>query len=263
MNNVLIGKYYGAESIGYYLRAKQLQDLPSISITEITQKVTFPILSTIQNDNERLAQTFKKIIGFTSFVVIGLMFLLMTIAKPLIIILLTKKWLPSVELFQILCFAGIWLPINFMSMNAIVVKGKTALFLKIDLTKKILSLIIVFFSVPFGVVTLAYSMVVIAVLSFFINGYYTDQIIKYRFIDQIKDILPFLIIAYASSLISRFLMDLADYEPLQLFIGIIVFSSIFLFISRKLNFSEFNELVIIVKKVWHKIFEMINNVLSK
>lgn len=259
INNVLIGKFYGAESIGYYLRAKQLQDLPSVSITEITQKVTFPILSTIQNDDERLAFTFKKIICFTSYIVIGLMFLLMTVAKPLIVITLTEKWLKSVEIFQILCFAGIWFPINFISMNAIVVKGKTGLFLKIDLIKKILSLVLVLVAVQFSVITLAYSMVVIALLSFVINAYYTDRTINYRFFDQIKDILPFLIIGYICSLCSRYLMDFFNYEFMQLITGSVLFSLAFLLISWKLNLSEFNELVIIAKKVWQRIIEIIGS----
>lgn len=251
MNNVLIGKYYGAESIGYYSRAKQFQDLPSISLTEISRKVTFPVLSSIQDDDDRLAKTYRRIIRFLAFIVIGLMFLLMTIAKPLVLVLLTEKWLPSVEIFQILSFAGIWFPINVLSMEAIIVKGKSGLFLKIDLIKKIIALAIIIIASQYGIVALAYGMVAIALISFVVNAIFTEKVIHYRILSQISDLVPFILVAVSSNLLVRNTMVLVDSSLMQLAIGSFSYILLFLLASRIFRFEEYFEL----KKLIINLFE--------
>ena len=140
LTTLIIGKYYTAKDLGYYSRGESMANLPSTNITGILQSVTYPILSKIQDDDKRLIQVYRKYIAVTSLVIFFGMFLLAALAKPLILTLLTAKWLPSVLFLQVFCFALMFDHLCQLNLNILYVKGRSDLVLRLEIIKKTISI---------------------------------------------------------------------------------------------------------------------------
>lgn len=125
---IVIGKFFSANDLGNYTRAQQFSSLPSSNVTGVLQRVTFPILSSIQNEDERLARNYRKILKMSAFLIFPMMLMLSAIADPLIRVLLTDKWEGSIILLQIVCFQMMWYPIHAINLNLLTVKGRSDLF---------------------------------------------------------------------------------------------------------------------------------------
>ena len=139
-NNIytlVIGKVFSPSTLGVYSKAKNLAQFPSSNITSVLQSVTFPVLSTIQNDEERLSDAYKRFLKLSAFVVFPLMVGLAAVADPFIRIALTDKWANAICLLQILCFSLIWYPIHAINLNILQVKGRSDYFLKLEIIKKV------------------------------------------------------------------------------------------------------------------------------
>ena len=138
---LVIGKYFSAAELGYYTRAQLFSNLPSSNITGIIQRVSYPVLSSIQDDSEKLKQGYRKIIKSTMFISFVLMISMAAVSKSMILVLVGQKWLPSVIYLQLLCFVGMLYPLHALNLNILTVKGRSDLFLKLEILKKILLLI--------------------------------------------------------------------------------------------------------------------------
>lgn len=187
---IIIGKFYLPAQVGFYNRAENLQMFPVSAINSIVGKVTFPLFATIQNDDERLKMVYKKIMQMVLFLVTPTLILMAVVAEPLFRLLFTEKWLPAVPYFQILCFNGILYPIHSYNLQILVVKGRSDLFLKLEIVKKILIVLIILISFQFGIYGLLYGSVFGSVLCFFINTHYSGKFLNYTAWQQTKDILP-------------------------------------------------------------------------
>lgn len=207
---VIIGKLFTTADLGYFTRAKGLTQLPSSNITSVIQRVTFPVLSEMQDDLKQLETNYRKLLKMSAFVIFPLMLLLSALGEPLVIILLTEKWLPAVPLLQVLCFGYMFYPIHAINLNLLQVKGRSDLFLKIEIIKKIITTIILIITAPLGVFVMCIGIVISSLISLIINTYYTGKLIQIGFIKQIRDILPIIImsafsgaVAYLPSLFIR------------------------------------------------------------
>jgi teichuronic acid exporter len=192
---IIIGKFFAPAQVGFYNRAEILQMFPVSAINSIIGKVAFPLFATIQNDDERLKMVYKKIMQMVLFLVTPTLILMAVIAEPLFRLLLTEKWLPAVPYFQILCFNGILYPIHSYNLQILMVKGRSDLFLKLEIVKKILTVVIILISFQFGIYGLLYGSVIGSVLCFFINTHYSGKFLNYTAWEQIKDILPILFVS--------------------------------------------------------------------
>jgi len=186
--NVLIGKFFTTQALGQYDRAKKFNDYPVLILTSMISKVTYPLLSEIQEDTARLKKAYREIIQVVFFISAPLMLILSVIAEPLIIWVLGEKWEQASRFFSILCFAGILYPVHAFNLNLLKVYGRSDWFLKLEIIKKINILIVVILMFPFGIYGLVWSSVISSVMALFINTYYTNKLIKYSLIDQLKDI---------------------------------------------------------------------------
>jgi teichuronic acid exporter len=213
---IIIGKFFTIRELGFYTRAKQFSDFPSSNLTQILDRVTFPLLSQIQDDKQKLTEKYKLLIGNTSLVFFPLMILLLTLAEPIIILVLTEKWLSVVWMLQLLCIASIWYPIHALNLNILKVIGRSDLFLKLEVYKKIITTIILIISLPFGIKGLIIGMIIASLIALFLNTSYTQKFINYSLIHQFKDIsivlffnvLMGLIVFYITSLIDNDLMKI-------------------------------------------------------
>lgn len=187
---IIIGKLFSAKDLGYYTRATGYSNLPSTTVTGILASVAFPVLCDIQGDSERLQGAYRRLLRLSAFVVFPIMIGLAAMARPLILVMITAKWEPSVVYLQILCFALMWYPIHALNLNLLQVKGRSDLFLRLEIIKKIIGVSIIFIASSFGVLAMCIGSVISSLLCLFLNTYYTGKFINLSFWYQMKDLIP-------------------------------------------------------------------------
>lgn len=187
---LIIGKYFTATDLGYFTRADQFNNLASQNITAVIQRVSYPVLSTIQDDKIKLKKAYEKLIKSTMLITFVLMISMATLAKPLILVLIGEKWLPSVIYLQLLCFVGMLYPLHAINLNMLNVQGRSDLFLRLEILKKIMAIPIIIIGILLGINEMIISMILISVISFFLNSYYSGKQIGYSSFQQLKDIIP-------------------------------------------------------------------------
>jgi O-antigen/teichoic acid export membrane protein len=157
--------------------------------------VTFPLLSSIQEDDVRLKIIYRKIMQVVIFLISPLLIFSAVLADPIIKTLFTEKWLPSVPYFQILCFSGLLYPIHVYNLSILNIKGRSDLFLKLEIVKTIAIIIFISVSLYWGIYGLLFSTIVSSIFSLYINCYYTERLINYSFNQQISDLYPSLFLS--------------------------------------------------------------------
>ena len=187
---LIIGKFYSPADLGIYNRAKGYACLPAQQGTSVIQQVTFPVLSKAQNDDELLRNAYRKMLKVSAFVIFPVMTMLSALAKPFIVILVTDKWIDSVLLLQIICFSMMWYPIHAINLNLLWVKGRSDLFLRLEIWKKVLGLTVMACTLPFGLVYFVSAGIASSLICLFINTYYTGKLINVGFGKQMRDLLP-------------------------------------------------------------------------
>lgn len=193
---IIIGKFFVAADVGFYTRADSLKQLPVTNISSALNKVTYPLFASIQNDDLRLKKIYKNIMQMVIFIVAPVLIFLAVLADPLFRFLFTGKWAPAVPYFQILCFVGILYPLHSYNLNILYVKGRSDLFLKLEIVKKILLVIIIAVTLQFGIMGLIWGQLISSFLAFFINTHYTGKFLNYNSWEQTKDILPIIFLAF-------------------------------------------------------------------
>jgi teichuronic acid exporter len=202
---IIIGKFFAPAQVGFYNRAQTLQMLPVVSVSSIVTKVSFPLFSSIQNDDVRLKSVYKRIMQMVVFIVTPTLILMAVLGEPLFRLLFTEKWLPAVPYFQILCFTGILYPLNLYNLQILNVKGRSDLFLKLEVFKKIIVVVVILVSFQFGIYGLLYGSVLISVIAFFINTHYSGKFLNYPAWEQTKDLLPIIGLGVLSGAVVYFL----------------------------------------------------------
>ena len=245
-NNIytlVIGKVFSSSALGVYSRADSLAQYPSSNITSVLQGVTFPVLSSIQNEPERLTSAYKKFIRLSAFVVFPLMIGLSAVADPLIRLVLTDKWEGAIYLLQIICFSMMWYPVHAINLNLLQVEGRSDYFMKLEIIKKIQGVIVLCITIPLGLVAMCYGRVVSSVLCLVYNTYYTKKLIDYGFASQMKDLLPILAHSLVMGVIVWMIVLFLPSLWLQLVVGVIAGAAYYLVGAYIMRFDELNELL--------------------
>lgn len=191
----IIGRFFAPSELGYYTRAEQFSSIFSSNFTSIIQRVTYPILSSIQNDLKILKNTFEKIFRLVIFVSFPCMLGIAAIAKPLILISIGEQWRPAIPLLQIICVSGMFYPIHILNLNLLEVKGYSHLVLKLSFIIKIMSLFVIAIGLFYGLYAMLWGSNIISILACFINGRYSKKIIGYSLYHQLFDIIKILSIS--------------------------------------------------------------------
>jgi len=199
--SISIGKLFSPMQVGFYNRADVMQQMPVTITSTSLGKVFFPILIQYQNDDLTLKNTLKTILISVFFFLTPILLFMSVLAKPLFILLFTNKWVDSVPFFKILCINGILYPIHSFNLMILNIKGRSDVFLKLEIIKKVLIASTLFFSYKYGIMAMIYSSVVSSVLSLIINTYFTKKLINYSGINQLIDIIPCLLISLLSALV--------------------------------------------------------------
>lgn len=228
-----IGKYYSASQLGYYNRGNNFASLPSSNLVGILQRVTFPILSKIQDDEEHLICVYRKYIRITSLPVFFLMCMLVGISKPMVILLIGEKWLDCVIYLQILCFAMMFDHITTVNMNLLQVKGRSDYVLRTEFIKKTISFAMIIAAIPLGVMAICLSRVIYTQIAIFLSTYYTGKAYGLSYRKQFVDFFPYFAKAMIAMSLSLILCS-TDFTPYAtITVGIIINSVIFYLLVRR------------------------------
>ena len=215
---LVIGKYFTATELGYYTRADQFQALPSSNLQGIIARVSYPILSTIQNDIPRLREAYKVLIRSTMFITFNLMLGLAAVGKPLILTLIGEKWVPSVIYLQMLCFVGMFYPLHALNLDMLQVQGRTDLYLRLEILKKILAIPVIIMGILYGIKIMIFGMIINTLIAYYLNSFWSGRFIGYSFSAQIKDVFPSFVFASLVNLIVFFEGLLLPFNALSLLV---------------------------------------------
>lgn len=239
---IIIGKFFQSNALGLYSRGEQIASYPSNNITGVIQRVTFPILSQIQNDETQLKNAFTQIIKTTCFIVFPLMMFLIIVAKPLVLIILTEKWIGCVEIIQILSISFMWYPVHILNLNVLQIAGRSDLFLKIEFIKKIIGLIVLFATIPFGIIMMCWGRVLYCFIELFINMYYTNRIIGSTYLQQLRQQIPMFVSALIMGGLSLWTISYIQNNWLKIIVALIQCSFFWLCIVKKHEKITFKQL---------------------
>ena len=243
MSTLVIGKFYKPSDLGYYSRGVQIAQLPSQNFNSIFQRVTFPILAKLQNDEVHLISAYRKYICMSSLLIFFVMTLLAAVGKPLVQILLGERWLEAVIYLQLFCFAQMFDHISAINLNLLQVKGRSDLFLKLEIIKKTISFAILFASIPFGVVAICASKILYSQIAVFINTYYTGKLFNLGYFAQLKDFSIFFIYSILAC-VPAFIISIVNINSYYaLIIGIAVSTCLYYLILQR------NEHMIYIKDI--------------
>ncbi|SJN28656.1 lipopolysaccharide biosynthesis protein [Sphingobacterium sp. JB170] len=205
--NIIIGKFYSARQLGFFERSKAFNDYPVNILTGVMTKVTYPLLSSIQGDTNRISLVYRKIMRLAFFITCPLMFCAAAIAHPLFQFALGDEWLSAVPYFQILCLSSIFYPIHAFNLNVFKVYGRSEMFLKLEVIKKSIITVGLFVGFQFGIMGLVWSSVICNYLALFINTYYSSEMINYNSKQQFYDMLPTFLSAGIMFFVTSFIIN--------------------------------------------------------
>lgn len=244
---VIVGKFYSPATLGQYTRAKQFSQLFSSNLTTVVQRVTYPVLSNIQDDKERMVSAYRRIIKTTMFITAVSMFFLGAISEPLLYCLIGPKWHEAATYLPLICISGSLYPLHAINLNMLQVQGRSDLFLGLEIAKKIIGLLPLSVCIFYGVLPMLYVNLVTGLICYFLNSYFPGKLLGYTSWMQLKDIAP----SYGLATLIAFSVFFLKYLPitnwailpLQIVLGVSIF---FLFCTRS-KMPEYKEVIDMLK----------------
>ena len=240
--SVVIGKVYKASDLAYFNRSDSLTTMTSSLPTSILQSVTYPMLCRLQDDDKALKNGYRRTIRLSGFVVFPLCLGVGAVAFPLINVLYTGVWLYTATLLSIMVFNRMWYPIHAINLNLLIVKGRSDLFFRLEIIKKIQAVVILCVTMPMGLVAMCYGSIVSSLLSLIWNTYYTGKFIHMTIFDQLKDLMPTIILSGVMFVGARLTANYMGNDMLSLICSIAVGVVIYVGGALLFRFPEVKEL---------------------
>lgn len=252
LRNLIIGKMYSSADLAYY---NQGDKFPKIIVTNINtsiDSVLLPTMSNVQEDHISVKRMTRRSIKTSTYIMAPLMMGLAFCAEPIVRLILTDKWLPCVPFLQIFCITYMFYPIHTANLNAIKAMGRSDLFLKLEIAKKAIGMILLLSTMWFGVMAMAYSLLVSTVTSMIINSWPNRKLLNYSFKEQIIDIIPGICIALIMGILVSLIQLFNLPTLLTLIIQILLGAVIYIGLSAILKLESFEYL-----------WSMARNIISK
>lgn len=239
---VVVGKFYSPATLGQYTRAKQFSTLFSSNLTSVIQRVTYPVLSNIQDDKVRMVPAYRRIIKTTMFVTAICMFTLGAVSEPLLYCLIGPKWHEATIYLPLICIAGSLYPLHAINLNMLQVQGRSDLFLGLEVVKKIIGIAPLAVCIIYGILPMLYVNLLVGFISFLLNSYYSGKFLGYSSWMQIKDITP----SYAIAIVIACSVFFFKYLPVSYWIilplQIVIGIAAFLGVCKVTRIGEYQEL---------------------
>ncbi len=241
IQGLIIGKWYSATDLGFYTQAMKLESVPTDSLSQIVNQVTFPVFSKLQDDKQQLLNGVRKNVKAITYLNFPLMVLLIIIAEPLITLLFGEKWLASVPYFQILCISGMVYTLNTLNTNVIKSLGKGKVYFFVQLSKRLVGIALILIGINYGIFGLLWSVSSVGYICLFINMGVNKRLINYGYIEQIKDVGGYYLLSLATGGATYLIckgIQLNSY--LVMLIEILIYLAIYILASRLTNAEGYN-----------------------
>lgn len=246
LHTVLIGKFYTPQDVAYFSNANQLSLYSAGYLNDIIQRALFPIQCEIQDDLEKSRLFFFKMMRLSSYIIFPIMATMMVLAKPFVFSVLTEKWEGMILLMQIISFAYMWYPI--MSSNQMFnVLGRTDLYLKTEIIKKIFFLLIVAVSLKMGVTIMCVGIIVYNFVEMYVTILLLKKVLPVSFKDVFINILPSLSLTIGASLVTILITSLFSVVLIQLIVGVFISILSYIGLSFLLKSQDFSDIIKIIK----------------
>ena len=252
LRNLIIGKMYSASDLAFY---NQGDKFPKVIVTNINtsiDSVLLPTMSNSQDNKERVKQMTRRAIKTSTYVMAPLMLGLAFCAEPIVKIVLTDKWLPCVPFLRIFCITYMFWPVHTANLNAINAMGRSDWFLKLEIIKKIVGMFILLSTMWFGVMAMAYSMLLSSLLSQIINSWPNRNLLGYGYMEQVRDFAPGILLSAGMGICIYFIGLLQLPTIATLLIQFIAGAAIYIVISAVLKLEEFEYLFGMIKSFFKR-----------
>ena len=244
---VVVGKFYNPATLGQYTRGRHYAKLFSSNLTNVIQRVTYPVLSSIQDEPERMVMAYRRIIKNSMFISSVCLFFVGAISEPLIYCMIGPKWHEASTYLPLICLASSLYPLHAINLNMLQVQGRSDLFLGLEIIKKIIALVPLFIGAFVGIMPMLWANIAVGIVAYFLNSHYSGRLLGYSSWMQLRDIAPSFGIAGVVALSVWFLKCLPwscwVVLPMQIVVGAIVFYAI----CKIFKPSEYKEILEIVK----------------
>lgn len=249
---VVVGKFYSPATLGQYTRAKGFSRMLSSNLTGVIQRVTYPVLSSIQDDKPRMIDAYRRIIKTTMFVTAISMLFLGAISEPLLYCLIGPKWHEAATYLPLICITGSFYPLHAINLNMLQVQGRSDLFLGLEIVKKIIGILPLSVCIMYGIMPMLYVGIVTNIICFFLNSYFPGKLLGYTSWMQIKDVAPSYGVAIIVVISVWFFKFLPVSNWIILPIQIVVGTSVFFITSKMTKVEEYNDMKELLKPFLNK-----------
>lgn len=249
LRQLIIGKLYTSSDLAQYNRGKQLPHLIITNINTSIDSVLLPTMAAEQDNQARVRGMTRRAIKTSTYIMAPLMLGMAAVAEPMVRLLLTEKWLPSVPYMRIFCITYVFYPIHTANLNAIKAMGRSDLFLKLEIAKKIVGVTVLGCTMWFGVKVMAYSLLFTSVTSQIINSWPNRKLLEYSYFDQLRDILPAILLAAGMGFCVSFVPMLGWMDYVTLGVQILLGAIIYILGSMLLQLEAYRYILQIVKSL--------------
>ena len=253
VRSLIIGKMYSSADLAYYNQGDKFPKLIVTNINTSIDSVLLPAMSSVQDSKDRVKNMTRRAIKTSTYIMAPLMMGLAFCAEPIVTLILTEKWLPCVPFLRIFCVTCMFYPIHTANLNAINAMGRSDLFLKLEIIKKAIGMTLLFSTMWFGVMAMAYSLLLNSVLSQIINSWPNRKLLNYRYLEQLKDILPGIILAVMMGIVVYIIGFIPMPTIVLLMIQIVVGAIIYISLSYIFHLESFEYLIDMIRPIFNKI----------
>ena len=245
---VVVGKFYNPATLGQYTRAKHYANLFSQNLTAVMERVTYPVLSSIQDDKERMFSAYRRIIRTSMFITTIALFSLGAVSEPLIYCMIGPKWHEASTYLPLICINYSLFPLHAINLNMLQVQGRSDLFLGLEVIKKIIILAPLFVGAFIGIMPMLWANLAVGIIAYFLNSHYSGRLLGYSSWMQLRDIAPSYALAIAIALPVWFLKFLPLSYWIVLPMQIAVGATVFFACCKLFKMNEYKEIIDILKK---------------
>ncbi len=246
ISQIVIGKCYSTATLGQFTRGKQFSDIFSTNMTTVIQRVSFPVLSSVQDERTRLKEGYRKIIKVSMLLSFVLLFGLGAVAEPLLYVLIGGQWSEAARYLQIIVFSACLYPLHAINLNMLQVQGRSDLFLKLEIVKKIIAIGPILLGVFISIEWMLWGSVLIGLFAYWLNSFYSGKMIDYGSLAQLRDIAPSFGVAFVM-MSALYALTLTELPPVALLaVQLIVGAGIAIGLCELLRLEEYYELKNIV-----------------
>ncbi len=253
--NIIMGSLFSISALGYYSNALKIRDGAAQTLTDAIQKVSFPILSKLQDNKDSMVEASRRILKLSIFIIYPILFGLAATSESIVKVVFNEQWLGMIPIMQILAINGLLIPLHKVNLNILTVIGRTDLYLRLEIIKKIVAFITISMALMIGVTLegLLWVLFINAVLGYIINVHYSKVFIGYGYIDQIKDISSVTIVSIIMGVLvflcSKIIISTSYLLVLQISVGALSYILLSYFFLK----TEFNDVLNIIKSMMKKI----------